>query len=105
MFRKELTLTKGRYKTLQKPVTRYLGALQRTKIWSILVLIIKEHVKIRERLFNVPVRPVISNCGTPTEKASEFLDSHLKTIMQESWSYIKDSGNFTNKMSQFRDFP
>ena len=30
--------------------------------------------KIHKRLSNVPGRPVISNCGTPTEKASEFLD-------------------------------
>ena len=29
----------------------------------------------------VPGQPVVSNCGTPTEKASEFLDSHLKPIM------------------------
>ena len=28
--------------------------------------------KIHKRLENVPGRPVISNCGTPTEKASEF---------------------------------
>ena len=38
--------------------------------------------KIHKRLFNIPGRPVISNCGTPTEKASEFLDSHLKTIVR-----------------------
>ena len=42
--------------------------------------------KIHKRLSNVPGLPVISNCRTPTEKSSEFLDSHLKTIMQESWS-------------------
>ena len=36
---------------------------------------------IHERLSNVPGRPVISNCGTPTEKASEFLDYHLKAVM------------------------
>ena len=30
--------------------------------------------KIHGRLDNVPGRPVISNCGTPTEKCSEFLD-------------------------------
>ena len=29
--------------------------------------------KIHKRLHNVPGRPVILNCGTPTEKASEFL--------------------------------
>ena len=61
--------------------------------------------KIHKRLFNVPGRPVISNCGTPTEKASEFLDSHLKTIMQESWSYIKDSTDFINKIGQIGDIP
>ena len=26
------------------------------------------------------------NSGTPTEKVSEFLDHHLKPIMQEGWS-------------------
>ena len=36
-------------------------------------------------------KPVISNCGTPTENAPEFLDHHLKSIMQESWSLIKDT--------------
>ena len=42
---------------------------------------------------------MISNYETPTEKASEFLDSHLKTIMQENWSYIKDSEDFINKVT------
>ena len=53
--------------------------------------------KIHKRLHNVPGRPVISNCGSPTEKCSEFLDHHLKSIMQKGWSYIKDSGDFINK--------
>ena len=61
--------------------------------------------KIHKRLLNVPGQPVISNCGTPREKASEFLDSHLKMIMQESWSYIKDSANFINKISQIGHIP
>ena len=39
--------------------------------------------KIHKRLENVPGRPVISNCGTPTEKVSEFLDYHLKPVMQK----------------------
>ena len=33
--------------------------------------------KIHKRFFNVPGRPVISDCGTPTEKASEFLHQVL----------------------------
>ena len=31
--------------------------------------------KIHKRLENVPERPVISNCGIPAEKVSEFLYS------------------------------
>ena len=34
-------------------------------------------------------RPVISNCGTPTEKVSEFLNHHLKPVMQDELSYIR----------------
>ena len=36
--------------------------------------------KIHKHLENVPERPIISNCGAPTEKASEFLDFHLKVL-------------------------
>ena len=36
--------------------------------------------------------------GTPTEKASEFLDHHLKPVMQNGWSYIKDSRDFLEKI-------
>ena len=55
--------------------------------------------KIHKRLFDVPGRPVISNCGTATEKYSEFLDHHLKKVMQNGWSYIKDSGDFIKKIN------
>ena len=41
----------------------------------------------------MPGRQVISNCGTPTEKFSEYSDHILKPVMLESWLYIKDSGN------------
>ena len=45
--------------------------------------------KIHKRLFNVPGRPVISSCGTPTEKVSEFLDHHLKPIMQNRKDFLE----------------
>ena len=61
--------------------------------------------KIHKRLYNVPGRPVISNCGTPTEKCSEFLDFHLKPVMQNSWSYLKDSGDFLKKMENIDSIP
>ena len=54
--------------------------------------------KIYKRLFTVPGRPVISNYGTPAEKCSKFLDYYLKPVMQNSWSYLKDSGDFLKKM-------
>ena len=54
---------------------------------------------------SVPGRPVISNCGTSTEKVSEFLDSQLKPVMQSSWSYIKDSGDFIKKIKDINNIP
>ena len=53
--------------------------------------------KTHKRLYDVPGRTVISNCGTPTEKVLEFLDYHLKLIMQEGWSYNKDTEDFFKK--------
>ena len=61
--------------------------------------------KIHKELFDLLGRPIISNCGTPTEKASEFLDHRFKTIMQSSWSYIKDSGDFLKKIKQIKNLP
>ena len=61
--------------------------------------------KIHKRLHDVPGRPVISNCVTPNEKISEFLDTQLKPIMQKSWSYIKDSGDFIRKIKNLTDTP
>ena len=58
--------------------------------------------KIHKRLSEVPVRPVISNCGAPTEKVSEFLDFHLKSIMQEDACYIKDTTDFQDKIKNLR---
>ena len=54
--------------------------------------------KIHERLNDVPGRPIISNCGTPTEKIWKFFDREIKTIMQQSWSYIKDECDFIRKV-------
>ena len=61
--------------------------------------------KIHKRLFNVPGRPVISNCGTPTEKASEFLDHHLKPVMRNGLSYIRDSQHFLERIKTIGNIP
>ena len=61
--------------------------------------------KIHKRLESVPGRPVISNCGTPTEKVSEFLDFHLKPTMQSAKSYIKDTSDFLRKLNDLGKLP
>ena len=61
--------------------------------------------KIHKRLKNVPGRPVISNCRAPTEKVPKFFDHHLKSVMQNGWSYIKDSGDFLKKIRNVGNIP
>ena len=61
--------------------------------------------KIHKRLFNVPGRPVVSNFGTPTEKVSEFLDHHLKPVMQKRLCYIRDSQQFLEKIKGIGSVP
>ena len=61
--------------------------------------------KTHKGLCNAPGRPVISNCGTPTEKVSEFLDHQLQSIMKQGNSYIKDAGDFLEKLGAIGEIP
>ena len=54
--------------------------------------------KINKRLENIPGRPVILNCGAPTEMVSKLLNHYLKPIIQKGCSYIKDRGDFLKKI-------
>ena len=54
-------------------------------------------------MYDAPGRPVISNCGTPAEKISEFL--HTQPIIQKGWSYVKDSGGSIRKIRNLTDIP
>ena len=49
--------------------------------------------KIHKGLCKLPGRPVISSCGTPTEKVSEFFNHHLQPIMKQGESHIRDTGD------------
>ena len=60
---------------------------------------------IHKNLGSVPVRPEISNCDTSRENISEFLDSQLKQVMQNSQSYIKESGDFIMKIKNISTIP
>ena len=61
--------------------------------------------KIHNRLGNVADRPVISNFGTPAEKASEFLDHHRQPILKSGVSYIKWSNDFLFKLKNLGKIP
>ena len=61
--------------------------------------------KIHKWIHNVPGRPLITNCETPTDKASEFIDFHLKPLIHSSWSYIGDSGDFIDKIKRIGKIP
>ena len=61
--------------------------------------------KIHKRLCNVPEHPVISNCGTSTEKMSEFLDHHLQPVMKGGNYYVKDTNNFLRKFKELGKVP
>ena len=41
----------------------------------------------------------------PTEKISEFLDHHLQPLMKQGESYIKDTGDFLEKLKRVGEIP
>jgi hypothetical protein len=43
---------------------------------------------------NIPGRPIISGCDSPTEKLSTFIDHYLKQLVPFIPSYIKDTTHF-----------
>ena len=61
--------------------------------------------KIRKRLYNVPGRLVISNCGFYAENISSFLDHHLQPIAQKVNSFIKDTNHFLRKIKSLGQLP
>ena len=54
---------------------------------------------------NVPGRPFISNCGTATERISEFLDFHIQPLVEGVPSVIKDSTHFLQRLEDLGHIP
>ncbi|XP_033109872.1 uncharacterized protein LOC117111097 [Anneissia japonica] len=48
-----------------------------------------------------PVRPIVSSIGTLTGLVSGFVDDVLKTFATSTPSYLQDTTDFLNKLSQF----
>ena len=61
--------------------------------------------KIHKSLSKVPRCPVISNYVMPTEKISEFLTHHLQALAKQGESYIKDTGDFLEKLKSIGQIP
>ena len=62
-------------------------------------------LKIQKRMYNIPGRPLISNCGFYTENISAFLDHQLKLIAMQVKPYIKDTNDFLKKLRDLPDLP
>ena len=45
---------------------------------------------------NIPGRPIISGCDSPTDKLSSFIDSFLAPLVPHIPSHIKDTTHFFN---------
>ena len=52
-----------------------------------------------------PCRPVVSNCGTPKEKISKFVDFYLWPIVKTLPLAIKDTTEFLCKLKELGDIP
>ena len=61
--------------------------------------------KIHKRLLDAPGRPVISNCGTPTEGMSEFVDFHIQPIIETPPFTVKGTKYFLFKLRELDDIP
>ena len=61
--------------------------------------------RVQKNLHNVPVTPVILNCGFYTENISSFLDHHLQPIAQKVNSFIRDTNYILRKVKRLGQLP
>ena len=55
--------------------------------------------KIHKNSTTPPGRPIVSSCDCPTEKISQFVDIILQEYAKQGRSYIKDSPDFIDKLT------
>ena len=56
--------------------------------------------KIHKNKFLVSGRPIVSSCDSPTENISMLLDIILQSYVLETDSYIRDMGDFLEKIGK-----
>ena len=52
-----------------------------------------------------PRRPIVSSNSHPTERISQFVDHHLKPLVQTTQSFIEDTTHFLSKLEQLGQLP
>ena len=52
-----------------------------------------------------PRRPIVSSNGHPTERISQFVDFHIKLLVANPPSYIKDTTHFLNNLNNIGQLP
>ena len=52
---------------------------------------------------SVPGRPIVAGNGSATEPISQFVDTHIKGLVQKLPSYLKDTTDFLNKLKSIEN--
>ncbi len=74
----------------------------RERRFYLLPKIHKEREKWTDDLKNPPGRPIVSDCDSDSYRISEYIDYFLKPISTQHPSYIKDTPDFLNKLSEIK---
>ena len=53
----------------------------------------------------IPGRPIVSSCGSPTERISHFVDYYLNPLVKKIPSFIKDTNDFLCKLQNVQNVP
>ena len=61
--------------------------------------------KIHKGILPPPGRPIVSANGCPTEKISALVDIHLRQYLVKTKSYLRDTTDFLNKLSDMDKLP
>lgn len=52
-----------------------------------------------------PGRPIVSSCRAPTERISKYVDHHLRPLVVQTSSYLRNTTDFLRKLSTLEMLP
>ena len=61
--------------------------------------------KIHKSLVEVPGKPVVSNCGTSTERITEFVDYHINPILKVLPAVLRDTSDLLRRLERLGHIP